>query len=219
MDNDETTRRPIKTREAWWAVKIAKSLKIFGFTPDFISISSVFCALLAGAAFAATRFFPAASVKLPLFVVGALFIQGRLLCNLFDGMVAIEGGMKSASGEIFNDFPDRISDILIMVGAGYSITFLQWGPELGWTAACLALLTAYARVLGRSCGAKHYFNGPMAKQHRMALITIAALGAGVESFFSKNNWIMTVALAIIILGAAMTIGRRLKLIVKELKHD
>lgn len=55
-----------------------------------------------------------------LFLLAAAMIQGRLLCNLMDGLMAIEGNLKSASGEIYNDAPDRVSDALILVGAGYA---------------------------------------------------------------------------------------------------
>ena len=38
-----------------------------------------------------------------LLVVAAGMIQLRLVCNLLDGMVAVEGGMKTKSGELYND--------------------------------------------------------------------------------------------------------------------
>lgn len=46
-------------------------------------------------------------------ILAAVFIQCRLLCNLFDGMVAVEGGKSTPSGELFNDIPDRVADPLI----------------------------------------------------------------------------------------------------------
>ena len=60
-------------------------------------------------------------------------IQCRLLCNLFDGMVAVEGGKKTNSGELFNDIPDRIADPLILVSAGYAVHMVAYGAELGWS--------------------------------------------------------------------------------------
>lgn len=36
-------------------------------------------------------------------------VLGRLLCNLLDGMVAVEGGKRSKSGELYNDVPGLIS--------------------------------------------------------------------------------------------------------------
>ena len=55
-----------------------------------------------------------------LLVGAAVLIQFRLLCNLFDGMVAVEGGLGTPSGILFNDFPDRIADPLILICAGYA---------------------------------------------------------------------------------------------------
>ena len=46
-------------------------------------------------------------------------MQSRLLCNLFDGMVAIEGGKKSANGDLYNDMPDRFADALFIIPVGY----------------------------------------------------------------------------------------------------
>lgn len=76
------------------------------------------------------------------FPVYIVCITGRLLCNLFDGMVAIEGGKRSENGDLFNDIPDRFSDVLLLVPAGYIAG--GWGIELAWLAAILAIMTAYA---------------------------------------------------------------------------
>jgi phosphatidylglycerophosphate synthase len=57
---------------------------------------------------------------MPLLLVAVVGVQLRLLCNLFDGMVAVEGGKKSKSGEVFNDMPDRIADPILLVCAGYA---------------------------------------------------------------------------------------------------
>ena len=93
-------------------------------------------------------------------IAAALFIQLRLLCNLFDGMVAIEGGLASKDGPFWNEFPDRVADILILVGAGLACGFVA----LGWAAACMAVLTAYVRELGRAVNVPADYRGPMAKQ-------------------------------------------------------
>jgi phosphatidylglycerophosphate synthase len=152
-----------------------------------------------------------------LLVAAAAFIQLRLLCNLLDGMVAVEGGLGTRSGEIFNDFPDRLSDATILVSAGYSISWVTWGSELGWAAALLAVITAYVRVLGGSAGAIQYFCGPMAKQQRMAVITAACLLATAEVVLGWGGYVITLALGIIAIGCIITIARRTYLIVKELE--
>src|SRR4029434_6543150 len=107
--------------------------------------------------------------------------QLRLLCNLLDGMLAVEEGLKSATGEIFNELPDRVADVVILVGAGYAVPGVPFMPALGWLAAVLALLTAYVRALAGSLGLTQHFVGPMAKQHRMFTLTVAALVAAIGS--------------------------------------
>src|SRR5215475_6504615 len=88
------------------------------------------------------------AMRAALLVVAAAGIQLRLLCNLLDGMVAVEGGRGTKSGEVFNDAPDRLADVLIFVGAGYALRWPDWGSALGWAAAVVAVLTAYVRILG-----------------------------------------------------------------------
>jgi phosphatidylglycerophosphate synthase len=123
-------------------------------------------------------------------------------------MVAMEGGKKTASGELFNDIPDRIADPLILVAAGYAITLVSWGGALGWCAGLLAVLTAYVRTLCASAGAPIDFRGPMAKQHRMALMTAACLFAAAEAYLYMPGYTLPTALALIIVGSVVTIFRR-----------
>ena len=104
-------------------------------------------------------------------LAAAAMIQLRLQCNLYDGMVAIATGRASPVGEIYNDVPDRISDSALFIGAGYAVGS---NPTLGYVAALAAMFTAYVRAVGKAGGAKQEFCGPMAKQHRMALLTVAA---------------------------------------------
>ena len=49
---------------------------------------------------------------------------------------------------------------------------INFGIELGLLAALLAVMTAYFRWIGAYKTHQHFFNGPMAKQHRMALLTL-----------------------------------------------
>jgi phosphatidylglycerophosphate synthase len=154
-------------------------------------------------------------VKWPLIGIGSLLLiaavcgmQLRLLCNLFDGMVAIEGGFKTKSGEIFNELPDRFSDAFIFIGAAYSLPSFRWTSELGWAAAVMALITAYVRALGASMGAGQEFIGPMAKQHRMALMTIACLVAAFAPQWPVVAKVLPLVLALIVAGCLATVFRR-----------
>ena len=123
---------------------------------------------------------------------------------LFDGMVAIEGGKKSPTGAFWNEAPDRPADILILVGMGLGAD----AAALGWAAAALAVLTAYVRELGSSAGCGADFSGPMAKPHRMAVATGAALAAIVTGFFWPGIDMLEIGLWVIVVGVALTVFRR-----------
>jgi phosphatidylglycerophosphate synthase len=87
-------RRPLKSRQKRWAQALAVRLARTGITPNQISVASFVAAPRAGAA------------------VG---IQLRLLCNLLDGLVAVEGGKKTPAGELYNnDVPDRAADVALL---------------------------------------------------------------------------------------------------------
>jgi len=211
MAQDEN-RRPLASRDSGWARAIARKLSTASVTPNQISMASMIMAAVAGVAFwqagAATS-----GARVALLLVAALFCQFRLLCNLFDGMVAIEGGKQAPDGPFWNEFPDRVADILILVGAGYGVGL----PALGWAAAAFAVLTAYTRELGRNCGLPADFSGPMAKQHRMAVITAAAMLSLAEPLWSGHNQVLTGALWLIAIGAAITAIRRAANIVRKLR--
>ena len=211
----EFSRRPIAARNTRWAARVAARLAAAGVTPNAISIAGIGFSAVAGAALLATRR-TRPTVDVVLFIVAILGIQARLLCNLFDGMVAVEGGKRSKSGEVFNDFPDRLADPLVLVCAGYAAGG-AWGVGLGWFAALLAVMTAYVRVLGRSFGTPIYFIGPMAKQHRMATLTAACLFATVFTFWRRDDDVFLVALAIICIGCVVTLIRRTGKIIRDLE--
>ncbi|HEV2963245.1 MAG TPA: CDP-alcohol phosphatidyltransferase family protein, partial [Candidatus Angelobacter sp.] len=143
-----------------------------------------------------------------LLLVAAAGIQLRLLCNMLDGMVAVEGNMQTKTGEIFNDLPDRISDALILVPAGYAVPDLPYGPLLGWCAALLAIFTAYVRMLGGAAGLPQSFMGPMAKPHRMATLTIACVLSVVELKLFRPGTLIWIVLVVINIGCVITIWRR-----------
>jgi phosphatidylglycerophosphate synthase len=211
-----TARRPLKSRQTAWANALAQILVKWRISPNAISITSVLFALTGAAAL-----YFSAGLKggerawLLLLAVGG--IQGRLLCNLLDGMVAIEGGRQTKSGEIFNDLPDRIADALIFIGAGYGAQQHPFGRELGFAAAALAIFTAYVRMLGGASGLKQSFIGPMAKQHRMATLTLACALSMVESKFWREGSVLWIALMVINLGCVLTIWRRTARIARELE--
>lgn len=212
----ETARRPLKTRQAAWANRLAQLLVKWHVSPNAISIASIFFAAGAGVALYFSAKF-AGGERALLLTLAVAGIQGRLLCNLLDGMVAIEGGRQTRSGEIFNDLPDRVADALIFVCAGYAAREHPFGVELGFTAAILAVFTAYVRMLGGAAGLKQSFIGPMAKQHRMFTLTLACVLSIFEVNFFAAGTVLWAALIIISLGCLVTIWRRTARIARELE--
>ncbi len=210
-------RRPLKTRQRAWAQGLARVLTRAGVAPNAISMASLLFAAAAGICLGLTS--RTEGIMRPaLFLAAAACIQLRLLCNMLDGLVAIEGGRKTVYGEIFNDMPDRFADVVILVGAGYSISNFSWGHELGWLAAVLAVMTAYIRLLGGSMGVHQYFLGPMAKPHRMALLTGACVLSVFEKNFGLTGQVMAAALVLMVAGMLVTCARRTMRIVADLKQ-
>ncbi len=202
-------RRPIATRGAKFVQILAKKLGQSKITPNQISMASVGFAALAGLCFWLSR----GEYMIGL-LLGAFFIQMRLLCNLLDGLVAVEWNKSQKDGAFWNEAPDRYADILILAGIGYGLS----APALGWAAACVSVLVAYTRELGSAQGFKADFSGPFAKQHRMALVTATSLIAiFVPSLFGVP--LMELALYILILGSLLTALKRSKTLIKNLSHS
>ena len=216
MTEPKLTRRPLTSRDTKWAKASALWLAKVGMRPNQISLLSIVFGCLAGTALVgagAIEHWP----RVILFLAAAACIQLRLLCNLFDGMVAVEGGFKTKSGEIYNELPDRVADVLILAGAGYAMPSSEWLHSLGWLAAVLAVITAYVRALGATAGASQYFQGPMAKPHRMALMTVMCVLMAVLIFCGRPVDMIHPALMIICIGCLITVARRLSRILKELE--
>jgi phosphatidylglycerophosphate synthase len=211
-------RRPLKTRSRPTAKSLASLLARKGVEPNNVSLAGIgFAVLTATALVALPHVRPA--LQAALLVAGAAAIQLRLLCNLVDGLLAVEGGLRSATGELYNDVPDRFADVLIIAAAGYAIAW-DWGVALGWAAAAAALLTAYVRVLGGALGTPQHFFGPMAKPHRMAVLTAACLLSLLElAVADLEGWVFAAALAVILVGSVATFARRLRLIAVELNAE
>lgn len=140
-------------------------------------------------------------------------IQGRLIMNLLDGMVAVEHNKKSPVGGIFNEVPDRITDTLIIFGVGLLAKDMPYGMDLAYWAIALSIATAYIRTLGASLGCGHFFTGPMAKQHRMALIT---LGCVAGFWYTPIFYYLLIVMNI---GLVITCYRRLAKIYVHLQKN
>lgn len=215
MGVEPTSRRPLKVRDKAWAHSLAHVVAARRITPNAISLASVFFSACAAACLFGWQRFDLAG-RVACLLGAAAGIQLRLICNLIDGMVAVEGKMGTKSGEVFNDMPDRFADLMILVGAGYGLQF-PWGRELGWLAGTFAVLTAYVRVLGGALGLKQSFAGPMAKQHRMAIMTFSSLATAVETAVFHTEYVLIAALSVVALGSLYTVFSRASRVVQDLE--
>lgn len=226
-------RRELRSRSAGWPDAIARTLASARITPNQVSIASLVFAAIAGWAFWRAGRYPMRAGDMFIFmgdrvrrwrtysawwlVLGAAGVQLRLLCNMLDGLLTIDGGHRSKTGELFKEIPDRIADALILAGAGYALGRTGWGPALGWSAAVLAVLTAYIRMLGGSLGFVQDFSGPMAKQHRMFVLTMGALVAAMEIAIRGRVTALWIAMVIIVGGTAFTAALRIARIAQQVE--
>lgn len=186
----DANRRPLNSRNFKWVQSLARWLAGRGVSANGISIAGMVFATLGAGCYLlgywiAHRSFivysgpgPLPEPRLlwlyPIALAGAaLCIQLRLMCNLLDGLVAIEGGRKGKAGDLFNEAPDRYADVVLLAAAGCA----AYEPWLGWMAAAFAVATAYARAFGASLGLGQDFSGPLAKPQRMFLLTVGTLAA------------------------------------------
>ncbi len=205
--NDDLSRRKISFRESKFAIGFARKLAKTKVTPNAISIASMGFSFVG---MVLAYWYSQEAHTILLFLV-AISIQFRLLCNLFDGMVAIEGGKKTPAGELYNELPDRISDTFSILSLGFLVSG-EFSEAIVWLSVFLSVLTAYIRLLGVTMNCPQDFSGPMAKQHRMALITAVFLSVGVMRFFNfEQDYIevlSNVSLNFLFVGLIMTCYRR-----------
>ncbi|HEY6112231.1 MAG TPA: CDP-alcohol phosphatidyltransferase family protein [Chthoniobacterales bacterium] len=209
-------RRPIATRRRKWAQASAAWLAQQNVSPNAISIVGMCACIAAGILLALTS-----AVYCPLeWLAAAVLVQLRLTANMLDGMVALNSGRTSRVGELYNEIPDRVSDAAVFVGAGFAFS---GNATLGYVATVVSIFTAYVRAAGKIAGAPSEFCGPMAKQHRMLVITMT----GVYATVAPRSWllihvgqkavgVMSIGLAIIVIGCVVTVFRRLKRIAAAL---
>ncbi|MCR6644024.1 MAG: CDP-alcohol phosphatidyltransferase family protein [Terricaulis sp.] len=202
-------RRPISQREHGWAKALTRALVKSGATPNLISFSSIVFAAFGGLCFYAIGLAASAGDRVLLCIGAALFCQLRLLANMMDGMVAVEGGRGGPDGPVWNELPDRFADIFILVGAGYGAAALGVADaSLGWAAAVAAVMTAYVREVARGAGAPADFSGPMAKPHRMFVMTLATLLTIFDAHMGGAGAVLHIALWIVLIGSIFVVLNR-----------
>ena len=211
---EPTSRRPIAEGFRSTAHLATALCLRLGVHADAISYAS-----MVAAAAAAFCFWKSGS-RPSLLILAPLLCYLRLWCNMLDGMVALASGKASWRGEILNDLPDRVSDVLIFAGVAHS----GWmNPIIGYWAAIFALLTAYIGMFGQAVGVHREFSGLMSKPWRMVIlhvaawITLACLSWNGGSIRIGSLTILGWACVIVIVGCMQTMAIRLKRIMAALR--
>ena len=190
---------------------IAARLAAAGISPNAISVIGILIALACGLVLALTAGQPAAERLL--WFAAALLMLLRVLANTLDGMVAVEHGRATRVGLLYNEAPDRVADMVILIGAGYA----HGGDvTLGYLAGCIALFVAYVRTLARNAGAPSDFGGPMNKRGRVLTLLCVAIYMGSAPAAWRFSWgpgdswgLMAFALALVCVGGVYTAAWRL----------
>src|SRR5437763_15122552 len=211
---EPTSRRPIADgfrTTARFATALCVRLDVH---PDAISYASIIASAIAAICFWKSGLHPW------LLLLAPLSCYLRLWFNMLDGMVALASGKASWRGEILNDLPDRVSDVLIFAGVAHS----GWmNPLVGYWAAIFALLTAYVGMFGQAVGVQREFSGLMSKPWRMvtlhvgAWITLACVGWNDGSIRFLRLTVLDWACLIVVAGCGQTMTIRLKRIMAALR--
>jgi phosphatidylglycerophosphate synthase len=187
-----------------------------GIHPNLISSASI-----VPSAAAALCFWQAG--RMPgLLIVAALCCYLRLWLNMLDGMVALASGKASRSGEIANELPDRLSDVIIFVGVAHSGLCRVLS---GYWAAIFALLVAYVGTLGLAVGVQREFSGLMSKPWRMvalhvgAWITLGLLWWGGGTIRYGGLTVLDWTALGIVAGCVQTIALRLARILRAIQEQ
>ena len=204
-----TSRRPIAAVFRQTAGFATRFCVRHGIHADAISYLSIVASLIAAICFWKS------GARRWLLIIAPLFCYLRLWFNMLDGLVAFAAGKASRRGEILNDLPDRISDIVIFIGVAHSGLM---NPLIGYWTAIFAVLTSYVGLFGQALGVQRQFGGVMSKPWRMVALHVGAwlsffLAAQSIVSFTIFDWTCLVVIA----GCVETIVVRLKRITAALQ--
>ena len=161
---------------------------------------------------------------LQLWAIGGLVVFAGGVFDMFDGTLARATGKVSKLGAFMDSVFDRWGEALVYVGlvAGLAASGWDYGPLLAAAAMASAFLVSYARAksegLGFSVGTGMAAVGVMPREIRLVILCGAlvlgglagteAVPAGGEGAIPAGILVIDAALAIIAVGATITVIQR-----------
>ncbi len=136
--------------------------------PDAITLAG-----LGASGLALLCFFGASEQRWLLLVVPCLLFV-RIACNALDGLVAQRTGRARAFGEVLNEGVDRLSDVVLLLGLGFTTLA---SLSLAALATAMVLLSSYAGLLGKAVGVGREYGGILGKADRMFWMGLTAIVA------------------------------------------
>lgn len=198
--------RGIYAIKPWWQRRlkgIEDGLVQARVHPDAVTLAGVVCAAGMGAALVGSSWQPLLALAV------APLAVGRLAANALDGLVARRTGLARPFGEVFNEFFDRVADILIFVGLVFNSHVV---PALAWSVLALVLLNSYLGTAAKAAGGRRQFGGLLAKADRMiamALFSPLPLFLGASAW----NWLLLAFLP----ATLITLVQRYRWIARDLQ--
>ncbi|HDP96943.1 MAG TPA: CDP-alcohol phosphatidyltransferase family protein [Euryarchaeota archaeon] len=175
--------------------------------PNGLSVSSLFCALLAAILLIFWK------DPLALLIAALLVIMNGLL-DAVDGIVARISGKSSVRGDLVDHVIDRYSDFIMIAGISLS-AFAD--ARIGLLALGSILIVSYLGTQSQALGMKRDYSGMLGRAERILLILLflllqyafEALGSGVfEVTSSVSLTLLDVLLVFFILAANITALQR-----------
>lgn len=168
-----------------------------GVSADALSYAAVIVSLVAGCTvIAGYRVHPW------LWFLVAPLAVARLALNALDGAVARRTRTARPFGKVINEICDRVSDVCFVAPL---VVFLS--PVLVVAALVVISIVSLCGSLGEVVGGSRLTSGPMGKADRVAVVGVAAAGAGLTGAAVP---VFSSALLIITAGGLATIAVRLR---------
>ncbi|MHC1623597.1 MAG: CDP-alcohol phosphatidyltransferase family protein [Candidatus Methanospirareceae archaeon] len=140
-----------------------------GISPNFLSLLSLFFAVLACLFFFLSHNSNSASSSYLLLLAG-VFVSLNALLDGLDGVVAREIGNASKKGDFLDHVIDRYSDMFIIGGIVFG-GYVSW--QIGVIAIVGVLLSSYMGTQAQAVGLNRMYGGLLGRADRL-LIIIAA---------------------------------------------